>query len=191
MSNVQTDNSFLEGKIKLRVDNLPTNKVRVLDCFGGNGEIWELIKARNPKKIKGILRIDQKQARKGIYLIGNNVKFLQNLDLRKFNVIDLDAYGVPYKQLAAVFAHKFTQPTAVFVTFIQSMFGRLPLDLLVKLGYSETMIKKCPTIFNRHGIEKLKGFLSLHGVKEIKRYFDLSERKHYLYFLIKPRKMEE
>jgi hypothetical protein len=34
--------------------------------------------------------------------------------------------------------------------------GQMPKGLILKLGYTEKMIKLIPSLFNRNGIEKLK-----------------------------------
>ena len=185
MSNVQTDNSNFEVKVKLRNDNLPPGKCRVLDCYGGTGRIWETIKKRNPKKKIEVLRIDKKKDRGGVYLVGDNRKFMEALEPGQFDVIDLDAYGIPYKPLIWLFERSHGHPTTIFATFIQSLYGCLPTDFLVNSGYSHKMIKKCPSLFYRDGFEKLKGFLANKGVKKIKHYSDKANRKHYICFTIK------
>jgi hypothetical protein len=119
----------------------------------------------------------------GIYLQGDNLKFLASMDISKFNVIDLDAYGVPYLQLKIIFSRKLQKETVVFVTFIQSVFGRLPNDMLEELGYSPTMIRKCPAIFFKNGFEKFKQFLACHGIEQIRYYSH--DQKNYLCFSIK------
>lgn len=70
----------------------------------------------------------------------------------------------------------------VFVTFIQTMHGGLPISFLEDLGYTEKMIKKCPSLFYKNGFEKMCGFLEKNGVKEIscRRH----DRKNYLCFSI-------
>ena len=182
MNSVQTDNSFFEVKVKLRLDNLPAGPCRVLDCFGGTGRIWDEIKRRKPNKKIEVLRIDQKNDIDGIYLKGKNEKFLAVLEPDDFTVIDLDAYGVPYKQLQWLFAGRNKKRKVIFLTFIQNIFGCLPTGLLMELGYTAAMIDKCPTLFYRNGFEKLADYLALHGVKTIRHYSDLADRKHYVCF---------
>lgn len=80
MIKVQTDNSHFEVKVKLREDNLPAGPCRVLDCYGGTGRIWNTIKQHNPKKKIRVLRIDKKKNRGGVYLVGDNSKFMEALD---------------------------------------------------------------------------------------------------------------
>jgi hypothetical protein len=99
---VKTDNSFFEEKMKLRVKNLPEgNPLRVLDLYSGNGLIWSEIEKRTGREIR-VLRIDRERGRRGTYLIGNNLKF--NLDPGAFDVVDVDAWGVPFRQLEKIFS---------------------------------------------------------------------------------------
>lgn len=182
MSSAQIDNSHFEVKVKLRQDNLPKGPCRVLDCYGGTGRIWDTIKQRNPKRKIEVLRIDKKKDRGGVYLVGDNSKFLGSLEPDSFNVIDLDAYGIPYKPLKWLFGRTHGRPMTIFATFIQSVYGGLPAGFLVDLGYSRSMVKRCPALFYRHGFEKLKQYLAINGVNKIKHYSDYSNRKHYLCF---------
>lgn len=102
---IQTDNSCLEEKIILRLNSLEKiakDTVNVLECFGGDGVIWGEVKQRTTKKIN-TLRIDLKEDKKGIYLKGNNLKYLASLDLKTFDIVDLDAYGSPFQQLQIIF----------------------------------------------------------------------------------------
>lgn len=176
MNKVQTDNSYFEAKVKLRIDNLPKKKsLNVLDLFGGDGLIWNEIKERTGKQIT-VIRMDLKSDKPGVYLKGDNIKFLMGMDLKPFDVIDVDAYGVLYKQLQEIFRKNYKG--IIFITYIQSVFGRLPKKMLNELNYSDRMIDKIPTLFNRDGIEKLKNWLSIYGIKKCKRIS--FQNKHYL-----------
>jgi len=94
-------NSYLADKAMLRLRHLPdTDPVVVLDAFGGSGKVWQCVQANTERKIIR-LAIDEKNI-PGT-LKGDNRKFLPTLDLTKFHVIDLDAYGVPYEQLEIIF----------------------------------------------------------------------------------------
>lgn len=183
MSKVQTDNDerYLSIKIKLRqniVDNLP--EILCLECYGGDGVMWGEIKKTNPWKQITILRIDQKEDKKGIYLKGDNLKFIKNIDLNQFNIIDLDAYGVPVKQLDVLFKRKYKG--WVVVTFIQSMTGNLGKVFLNDLGFTNEMIKKCPSIFNKNGFEKMKHWLGSRGIKSLSSFSE--NRKNYFSFYL-------
>ena len=176
---IKTDNSFLSDKIKLRLNHLPRqDNINVLDCFAGEGVIWDSIKKRTDKSIT-VVGIEQKN-KKGVYLKGNNLKFIKNINLNNFQIIDLDSYGVPYPQLKILFDRKFKG--GVFVTFIQSLYGGLPKKMLYDLGYTEKMIDAIPSLFNRKGIEKFMRFLYMNGVRKV--CIRSCGGKHYLYFKI-------
>lgn len=181
MSSLQTktnnDPLIWTYKIELRKKYTPPN-ANVLDCFAGEGKIWDQVNAETNLAVK-VLPIDEKDYGR-VGLKGNNIKFLKSLDLTKFDVIDLDAYGIPFDQLEILFDRKYKGH--VFVTAIQSMLGQLPIGMLEKLGYSKLMVKKIPTLFAKNGLEKLKQYLAIQGVKKI-NYYEYN-RKTYLYFQI-------
>ena len=166
MNKVQTDNDkrYIKLKIKLRLDNLPDKQaINVFDCFSGNGTLWDGVKKRTNKDIN-VLRIDTKNDRAGLYLKGDNLKFM-NIDLSLFDIIDLDSYGIPYKQLKIVLSKGYKG--IIHVTAIQSMMGTLPRRLLHELGYTPEMVSKIPTLFNRDGYNKIKQWLASDGIKII------------------------
>lgn len=160
---IKTDNSYLNTKINLRMNHLPDQQsIKVLDCFAGRSKIWKKIKKESSKNINavGIDRISY-----GSTLKGDNVKYLKGMNLDKYDIIDLDAYGIPFRQLEVIFKKRYKG--ILFITFIQSIFGRLPVRMLTKIGYTRNMIKKCPTLFNRNGIEKFKQYLAMNGIRKI------------------------
>jgi len=182
MSSLQTDNSYFDIKVELRLSSLDLidrDEIYVLDCFSGNGLIWNEVEL-NTKKQLNILKIDKKNDRNGIYLIGDNEKFIKNIDLSKYDIIDLDAYGSPFKLLDFIFEREFS--SIIHCTFIQSMYGKLDKKLLNKIGYPDSMINKCPSIFDKNGLNKMLMYLNKQGVKEITGYF--LGRKNYFYFLL-------
>jgi hypothetical protein len=185
MKPVQTDNSYLFTKIKLRLDNLPDKKkIRVLDCYCGNRKIWNYIKHIRPNIEFEVVGIDVKKDRDGIYLVGDNVKFIKAMDLSRFDIIDLDAYGVPFHQLEAIFKNPKAAGKTVFVTFIQTLYGCLHRGLLDAIGFKKSMVEKIPAIFNKNGIEKLCTYLQIRGVKKVQLYSDASRKKNYLSFIV-------
>jgi len=58
----------------------------------------------------------------------------------------------------------------------------LPVRMLEKIGYTRKMIKKCPTFFNRNGIEKFKQYLAINGVKKV----SIIEKNNKKYLYISP-----
>lgn len=173
---VQTDNTYLADKVMLRAGHLPEKKtIRVLDAYGGKGLVWAGVEKITGRKIF-VLPIDLKKI--GFALPGDNRIYLESLDLNRFDVIDLDAYGVPYDQLKIVFDNGYKGH--VFVTFIQSVMGTISYSLLEEIGFTKKMIKKCPTVFGQSGWQYFLEFLALRGVSRI--WHRSRGRKHYLYF---------
>ncbi len=185
MSKDQTDNSYLEAKISLRIRHLPTKKkLRVLDCFHGTGLIWDIIRRHFPKREILVLGIDIDRNKPGVYLVGDNKKFLMTMNLSAFDVFDLDAYGVPCDQVEAILSNPTFCQGRFFVTMIQSGFGCLPNKMLHRLGYTAAMIRKCPALFNRDGYDKFLSWLGLHGVKQVIIVQDPAQKKNYLTFTV-------
>jgi hypothetical protein len=178
MAEIKTDNSYLVDKIALRANHLPAGDVTVLDCFAGKGLIWNGVVARTGRRIRR-LPIDIRNS-KNFHLPGDNRSYLQTIDLKRFNVIDLDAYGVPFAQLEIVFQRGYAG--TVFCTFIQSVVGALPHGMLMSLGYTPEMLGKCPTLFFRDGYEKFKQYLAQRGVRRL--WERTHARKNYVGFVL-------
>lgn len=189
-NNKKTDNSNLDAKVQLRIKSfelLKKDTVNILDAFGGDGIVWKAVKDQLPKGQHlqlNVLRID-KQQKKGIYLKGDNMKYLKAFDLSGFDIIDLDAYGSPFNQLEVLFSRKFKG--LVHCTYIQSGLGNINMKMLERLGYTERMVKKAQTLFTRQPFQKMLSYLSLNGIREITNY-QVNDRKNYFYFLLEPAK---
>lgn len=182
MKQVQTDNAFFEEKVLLRLESLPEKPViKVLDCFSGNGLLWAEVKKRSGKTIQ-VLRMDEKPDREGVYLKGNNTKYLASVDLSLFDIIDLDAYGSPFKQLEIIFKRRYSG--IIHVTFIQSMMGVLNKNMLMQLCYTDKMIKKIPSLFNKNGLTKLLEYLYLKGSIEKVRIFSNGRKNYFWFYLV-------
>jgi len=175
---MKTDNSYFKEKFELRLQNLPKkDSITVLDCFAGKGKIWDSIKKKSSNQIL-IVSIKKESNKNKFALPGSNLKYLSILDLSQYDIIDLDSYGIPYRQLDIIFKRKYKG--IIFITAIQSGMGRLPNNMLFQLGYTEKMIKTITSIFNKKGLDKLKNYLYLHGVETITGYF--IDRKNYFMF---------
>lgn len=180
MEAIKKDNSYLADKVFLRVNNLPKdNDVMVLDCYGGKGVVWNHVASKTKKNIRR-LAIDTRKDNIGFYLPGDNLGYLETLDIHRFNVIDLDAWGIPRKQIKTLFDREYHG--TVFVTFIQSLFGAMPREMLNDIGIPNEMIEKCPTLFYRSGWEYFLDWLGLYGVSVIRHRS--KNRKHYLCFTL-------
>jgi len=178
------DAAMLHLKVTLRLQSLPDKQhLCVLDAFGGEGKLWDAVKRQAPDKTFTILSID-KNAYKKVQLQGDNMKFLMGLNLNQYDIIDLDAWGSPSKQLEYIIRSGYHG--IIHCTFIQTGYGGVGNKILNALGYSDTMIKKCPSLFNRHGFKKFLAFLALKGVKEVSYHSTARGRsqKNYLYFTV-------
>jgi hypothetical protein len=134
--------------------------------------------SKTDKKIK-ILRIEKEKGKGNkTYLPGDNIKYLHHMDLSSYNIIDLDAYGIPYEQMEILFKKNYNG--FVVVTCIQSMYGNLPTVLLKSIGYTKEMIRKCRCLSTSNGIDKTLNYLANNGVSEVRGYFD--NRYNYFYF---------
>lgn len=173
-----TDNSFLGDKVALRLANIPVKaELRVIDAFHGADTIWKNVQKKYDGSIK-IFKIDKEQKDDSFVFPGDNKKYLSSLNLNNYDVVDLDAYGVPYDQLEIIFKKNYKG--LVFITFIQNMSGCLPYDFLENLGYTKAMTKKCPTLFYKDGFKKMCAYLKLKGVEKIR--YRTKNRKNYICF---------
>jgi hypothetical protein len=176
------DAELVEAKIKLRIDSLPEKEeIRVLEAFGGEGVLWSAVKRRKSNIRFKILSIDKGNYNR-IQLQGDNLKYLQSLNLNEFDVIDLDAWGSPVKQLEILFAKRYRG--IVHCTFIQIMQGGLPKVLLHANGYTDAMLAKINVIFLKNGLEKFYNYLANNGVKQV-HTISAKGRKNYLWFSLK------
>lgn len=176
----KTDNHYTGDKVALRINHSPwknDNKLNVLDCFGGRGIIWRAVQRKSGKTVNRTA-IDKRNDILEFHLHGENSKVLLGMDLTKYDVIDLDAYGIPVEQIGILVQKGFIG--TVFVTAIQTMHGQLPRMMLDDLGFPENLLKKCPTLVGRRGWEYFKQWLALKGVSEI--IHRSKQRKHYLCF---------
>jgi hypothetical protein len=175
----KTNNSYLSDKVALRANHLPAGReLYILDCYAGKGIIWQAVKELTGRKIVTLPIEISKEKDVGFHLPGDNRAYLDTLDLDQFDAIDLDAYGVPYQQLKSIFQREYHG--AVFVTFIQSVYGQMPFGVLQEIGFSRTMIERTPSIFGERGWEYFMEWLALEGVKVIHHRSKM--KKHYLYF---------
>jgi hypothetical protein len=146
---------------------------RILELYAGEGVLWRTLKEEYQLSI---LSIDKKNYNK-VNLQGDNLKWLKRIDLNNFDIIDLDAYGFPARQLDIIFKKQWKG--RIFITSIQSGMGRLPNSILFANGYTKEMINKTPTLFCKNPFEKIKNYLAFNGVKKI--YWYGNSRKKYVY----------
>ena len=155
---------------------MPEGPIRVLDAFGGFGVVWAEVSKRSGRSVERI-GID-KERRPGC-LCGDNRKWMQSMDLAKFSVIDLDAYGSPFDQVSILFDRGYKG--VVFFTFIQTGLGGCPSRLLRASGITRKMQFSCITLFGRVAWSLFLDWLSNNGVRQV--WHRSKDRKHYGCFL--------
>ncbi len=169
---------MLDAKTQLRADHIPNQPFVVLDAFGGFGETWKNVAKKTGRSDIHRVGIDA-QDRPGC-VKGDNRKWLKGIDLSRFDVIDLDAYGIPYDQVSILFRRNYSG--IVFFTFIQAYEGLVPAKLLAESGITKPMRKKCPTIWAHSAWQMWLDWLANNGVKTV--WHRSKHRKHYGCFVL-------
>jgi hypothetical protein len=168
-----TDNSFLALKIKIRSDHLPEGNLKVLDAFGGFGITWKKVIKKTKRTDVIVSSLDKEK--RPMSIKGDNRKIMAGAKLSFFDIIDLDAYGIPFDQVEIVFNQKFKG--IVFFTFIQSVMGMIPVKLAQVNGITKTQYSLCPTIFGQIGWQLWLDWLANNNVKKV--FHQSIGRKHY------------
>lgn len=178
MSKAKTDNSSLRTKVILRLLRTPLEeKLRVLDVYHGTGAIWHNVNLHYQGKIQvDGLDIEDKNS---FALIGDNEKVLPVLDMSKYDVIDVDAYGVPFTVLREIFTASDVD-ALIFYTFCQTHLRMMPKGLLAEIGISESMFDKCPSFVSKHGHDKFLSWLALYGIEHVE-YISLKGASVHVY----------
>lgn len=180
-SNKKTDNTGLDNKVYLRKEATEhLESLRVLDLFAGENRLWSTFEK---EKYYGV---EMEKGKGSLNLYADNLKIIPSLDLSKFNVIDCDSYGMPVKQIEALYRNNSLQKGTVIVyTCIGSALSGVNAELLETFGVSE-MYKKIKVLINKKGTELFYGYLYHLGVKEVCEYEkkDNVYVKRYGYFIV-------
>lgn len=130
----QLYSSHFETKVVLRRQallDLP-DPLRVLDAYHGQGEVWTEVARRLDRPVE-VVGIDKAPGEDSpAVLHGDNRKVLRAIDLDRYSLIDLDAYGMPTEQLRIVADRAPHVP--VMATVIQHTIGPLPRTIMRDLG---------------------------------------------------------
>jgi hypothetical protein len=164
---IKTDNKNLNKKVLIRkflIDGLGKKELNVLDAFSGYGTIYDKLKKQLPDKKLNVVSIEKADKKKGAIKL-DNLKVLLGMNLENVDIVDLDSYGFPFAQLEIILSSGFHG--LVFFTAGTSGFGQLPFGALKKIGYTERMIKKCPTLFSKNREKQILRVLSSFGLKEV------------------------
>ena len=158
----KSDNSHLAEKVWLRIDHSPPGPLSVLDAYGGKGVIWQEVKKH--RDVSKYIAIEKERGKNNAALCGENEKLLPILDLSGFNVIDLDAYGIPVEQFEAVMLNKTMRPnTVIFATCILAALAPAPYEIGKYIGFSPRTMSKAKHLFNLRIKELLAAMLNKHG----------------------------
>lgn len=174
-----TDNDNIESKILLRVEAIKgLSVVNVLDLFAGDNLIWSRIPC---DRYYGI----EAERGKGRNLHADNRKIIPHLDLSAFNVIDCDAYGMPYEQIQLLFDNPtLMSGTVIIYTCISGVLNRLSVRMLDDYRLQEEY-KRSRVLFNRYSADMFHAMLYSHGVRAVKCYRKAaSMSKEYGYFVV-------
>lgn len=177
----KTDNSKLEEKLIIRrevIRKIGKPEINVIELYAGKSVMWSILRQEFAGEVKiNLLSIEKEHGKNPRALQGDNMKFIGGIDLSRFDIVDVDAYGVPASQLIAI--HKQHYQGYVIVTAIQSMFGALPKEVLLSNGITRAMMKKVSAVFVSKGLQYIKNFMYSLGCRHIRGFFE--ERKYYFY----------
>lgn len=149
------DNTHTPEKLYLRnrlVQLLGKSHLTVLDAYSGTGLLWQQVVDANPDVEFDITSVEKKRNERTDVIVGDNLKVMPGLDLSSFDLIDLDAYGWPYAQLALCAEHAPGVP--VTVTCIHSTVGQIPRKVLAAQGIPDDWPTKSPSLFTRLGTQR-------------------------------------
>lgn len=178
---IKTDNANIAHKVQLRREATEGLKsLRVLDLFAGNNVLWSNFDC---ERYYGIEIVKGK----GKNLNADNVKVIASLDLSKFNVIDCDSYGIPFKQIEQIFKNPtLADGTVIIYTAIGNAMSSLSKVALESFGIYH-LYKKCKVLFNKKSSEFFYAWLASCGVSQVREYEEESKSfsKKYGYFVYK------
>ena len=135
MRQVFTENSHLRTKVRLRlelIDQLKRKNLYVLDAYAGQGIVWKEIQKQRPDLKITTVGIEKRKYVNPNVIMGDNRKVMKGLDLSAFDLIDLDAFGCPWEQLAICAESAGQVP--VVLTHISVTLGPVPKGLLKAAG---------------------------------------------------------
>lgn len=130
-----TENSHLRTKVRIRleaIEALGLTDMYVLDAFAGKGLVWKEIQRQRPDLKIRTLGIEKRKYINPDCIMGDNRKAMKGMDLRVFDLIDLDAFGCPWEQLQI--CADLAPEVPVVLTHIGVDLGPVPKGLLLAVG---------------------------------------------------------
>ena len=142
------------GKVALRLavaEGLGAGaQLRVLDAYAGAGRLWRAVSRHYPGHLE-LLGVDMRRFRTAIK--ADNRRVLASIDLDRFDLIDLDAYGLPAEQAQIIASHGYRKP--IVWTCIQKMFAVMPAAVTDAEGIPREWRDLCPTLFSEFYVDGL------------------------------------
>ncbi len=180
-----TENSHLRTKIRIRQDAINLigkDSINVLDAYAGEGIVWNRIRKEMPDIKITTLGIEKRKYLNPAVIMGDNRKVMKGLDLNQFDLIDLDAFGCPWEQLAI--CAKTAVQVPVVATHIIVTLGPVPKPLLAMAGIPDEWCdrRKVPqALFNRWRWEWWENYCANLGYKQTNYeiHLDKSAVKRY------------
>lgn len=116
-------------------------QVTVLDAFAGSGLVWQRVRELAPDMEIHRLAVEKrKSAAEPDAIVGDNLKVLPTLNLKAFDLIDLDAFGFPNKQLA-ICADK-APDVPVVTTVIANHYAPTPYPVCDSVGLPRRWVER-------------------------------------------------
>ena len=180
-----TENSHLRTKLRIRkqaIELIGKDSVNVLDAYAGEGVVWNRMRREMPDVKFTTLGIEKRKYLSPSVIMGDNRKVMKGLDLTQFDLIDLDAFGCPWEQLAICAKTAIEVP--VVATHIIVTLGPVPKPLLKMAGIPEEWCdrRNVPqALFNRWRWEWWENYCAQLGYKttEYEIHLDKSAVKRY------------
>lgn len=176
---IKTDNHNVKSKKALREKAIESlESVKVLDLFAGRNVLWSKIKRDRYYGIE-IVKGKGKNAE------GDNLKIIPVLDLSGFNVIDCDSYGIPDKQIRALYANPTLQEgTIIIYTAISNKMSSLSRETIKDYRLTG-LYKKAKTLLNAYALEYFYGLLWENGIRKVFEYEQKGAfQKRYGFFIV-------
>lgn len=170
--------NYFNLKVDMRLESLPDSPVKVLECFAGEGKLWDAVQKRFNHHIKRT-RIDINEYPGTGNIKGDSLRIIIKINLDGYDLIDLDSWGSPISHLDVIFKREWRG--IVHCTYCCP----IPLNPQKKLArvyykMDNEVIKEKPSIFAKNLEEMILKYMFLNGVKDITGY--LSPKHNYFYF---------
>lgn len=145
---VKTNNAKTTAKEEIRVSVMRQIKnASVLEVFCGSGEMYQKV-WHEAQRYTGIDKVKQFDARHTI--CGDAQKAVRKIDLNKYNIYDIDAYGSPYEILDFITSQIITSRRIGFVITdgidMDLKLGRVCKGVRAMTGIKNHILKRANTM---------------------------------------------